>query len=127
MLCYTGAPLIAPGKRAKRAGTVSYIDTNTYQYQNICLAVERQSNNCPPSVAIGATLCHTTYVAERHTMTQRIKLKEVTFTIDQEPMSNLLWCNKVPKGKRNKPAKINGVQHHEVSDAVVHAYYMPVQ
>jgi hypothetical protein len=60
-------------------------------------------------------------------MTPRVKLKEVTFTIDQEPMSNLLWCNKVPKGKRNKPAKINGVQHHEVSDAVEHLYYVPVQ
>jgi len=59
-------------------------------------------------------------------MTQRVKLKEVTFTIDQEPMSNLLWCNKVPKGKRNKPAKINGVQHHEVSDAVAHTYYQPL-
>ena len=60
-------------------------------------------------------------------MTQRVKLKEVTFTIDQEPMSNLLWCNKVPKGKRNKPAKINGIQYSEVSDAVVHSYYVPVQ
>ena len=60
-------------------------------------------------------------------MPQRIKLNAVTFTIHDKPMSNLLWCNKVPKGKRNKPAKINGVQHSEVSDAVVHAYYMPVQ
>jgi hypothetical protein len=50
-------------------------------------------------------------------MTQRIKLNAVTFTIHDKPMSNLLWCNKVPKGKRNKPAKINGVQHSEVSDA----------
>ena len=60
-------------------------------------------------------------------MTPKIKLKDVTFTINDKPMSNLLWCNKVPKGKRNKPAKINGIQHSEVSDAVVHAYYMPVQ
>ena len=60
-------------------------------------------------------------------MTAKIKLKEVTFTIDQEPMSNLLWCNKVPKGKRNKPAKINGIQYSEVSDAVEHLYYVPVQ
>ena len=60
-------------------------------------------------------------------MTAKIKLKDVTFTIHDKPMKQLLWCNKVPKGKRNKPAKINGVQHHEVSDAVVHAYYMPVQ
>ena len=60
-------------------------------------------------------------------MTQRIKLNAVTFTIHDKPMKHLLWCSKVPKGKRNKPAKINGVQHSEVSDAVVHAYYMPVQ
>ena len=60
-------------------------------------------------------------------MSPKIKLKDVTFTINDKPMSNLLWCNKVPKGKRNKPAKINGIQHSEVSDAVGHAYYMPVQ
>ena len=60
-------------------------------------------------------------------MAPKIKLKDVTFTIHDKPMSNLLWCNKVPKGKRNKPAKINGIQHHEVSDAVVHSYYVPVQ
>ena len=60
-------------------------------------------------------------------MTAKIKLKDVTFTIHDKPMKHLLWCNKVPKGKRNKPAKINGVQHHEVSDAVEHTYYMPVQ
>ena len=60
-------------------------------------------------------------------MTQRIKLNAVTFTIHDKPMKHLLWCSKVPKGKRNKPAKINGVQHHEVSDAVEHSYYVPVQ
>ena len=57
----------------------------------------------------------------------RVKLKEVTFTLHSKPMRELLWCNKVPKGKRNKPAKINGIQHHEISDAVEHKYYMPVQ
>ena len=60
-------------------------------------------------------------------MTPKIKLKDVTFTINDKPMSNLLWCNKVPKGKRNKPAKINGVQHSEVSSSVEHSYYVPVQ
>jgi hypothetical protein len=60
-------------------------------------------------------------------MTPKIKLNAVTFTIHDKPMSNLLWCNKVPKGKRNKPAKINGVQHHEVSSSVEHVYYQPVQ
>ena len=38
-----------------------------------------------------------------------MKLKEVTFTLGAKPMRTLLWCNKVPKGKRNKPAKINGI------------------
>jgi hypothetical protein len=61
------------------------------------------------------------------TTSQRVKLKEVTFTRGSKPMRTLMWCNKVPKGKRNKPAKINGVQHHEISDAVVHSYYVPVQ
>ena len=58
---------------------------------------------------------------------QRIKLKDVTFCINDKPMTNLLWCDKQARAKRNKPAKINGVQHHEISDAVVHAYYVPVQ
>ena len=60
-------------------------------------------------------------------MTQRTKLKDVTFTLNSKPIKTLLLCNKVPKAKRNKPAKINGVQHSEVSDAVEHTYYVPVQ
>ena len=58
---------------------------------------------------------------------QRLKLKDTTFILGEKPMSNLLWCDKVPKAKRNKPAKINGVQHSEVSEAVEHTYYVPVQ
>ena len=57
---------------------------------------------------------------------KRVKLKEVTFTRQSEPIRTLLWCDRVPKGKRNKPAKINGVQHHEISTSVEHTYYMPV-
>ena len=61
----------------------------------------------------------------------RKKLSNVTFTLSDKPtrtmLNQLTWCNKVPKGKRNKPAKINGVQHHEISSAVEHQYYMPVQ
>jgi hypothetical protein len=60
------------------------------------------------------------------TMTTKVKLKDVTFTRGSKPMKTLLWCNKVPKGKRNKPAKINGIQHHEISDSVEHTYYQPV-
>ena len=56
----------------------------------------------------------------------RVKLKEVTFCLGDKPMQSLLWCNKVPKGKRNKPAKINGVQHQEIYGGVEHAYYQPV-
>ena len=55
-----------------------------------------------------------------------MKLKEVTFTLGAKPMRALLWCNKVPKGKRNKPSKINGIQHHEISNSVEHTYYQPL-
>ena len=57
---------------------------------------------------------------------QRLKLKDTTFILGDSPIKMLLWCNKVPKAKRNKPAKINGVQHSEVSDAVEHTYYQPL-
>ena len=60
------------------------------------------------------------------TESKRIKLKPVTFLLGDEPMKNLLWCNKVPKGKRNKPAKIMGIQHSEISDGVAHTYYQPI-
>ena len=56
----------------------------------------------------------------------KVKLKDCTFTLGAKPMRALLWCNKVPKGKRNKPAKINGVQHHEISNSVEHTYYQPL-
>jgi hypothetical protein len=63
-----------------------------------------------------------------------MKLKEVTFTLGAKPMRTLLWCNKVPKGKRNKPSKINGIQHHEISEsvgddfvAIEHVYYQPLR
>lgn len=55
-----------------------------------------------------------------------MRLNKVTFTLHDKPMRTLLWCNKLKRAKRNKPAKINGIQHHEVSDAVVHSYYVPV-
>ena len=57
---------------------------------------------------------------------KRIKLKPVTFVLGDKPINNLLWCDKVPKGKRNKPAKINGVQHHEISGSVEPTYYQPL-
>tara|TARA_R110002012_G_scaffold87989_1_gene217139 strand:+ start:335 stop:502 length:168 start_codon:yes stop_codon:yes gene_type:complete len=52
-----------------------------------------------------------------------MKLKKTTFILGDKPMKELLWCNKVPKGKRNKPSKINGIQHHEISDSVEQTYY----
>lgn len=58
---------------------------------------------------------------------QRVKLKEVTFTLGSKPMKTLLWCDKQKRSKRNKPAKINGIQHHEISTSVEHTYYQPVQ
>ena len=74
------------------------------------------------------------YVSTDETHTpMRVKLKDTTFILGDKPMKQLLWCNKVPKGKRNKPAKINGIQHHEISDsagddfvAIEHTYYQPV-
>ena len=42
-------------------------------------------------------------------LTTRVKLKDTTFILGDKPMRSLLWCNKVPKGKRNKPAKLNGI------------------
>ena len=47
----------------------------------------------------------------------RVRLTNSTFCLGDKPIKSLLWCDKVPKGKRNKPAKINGVQHHEISDS----------
>ena len=40
---------------------------------------------------------------------QRVKLKAVTFCINEKPMTELLWCNKQKQAKRNKPAKVNGI------------------
>lgn len=60
-------------------------------------------------------------------MSHKVRLKDCTFTLHSKPIKTLLWCNKVPKGKRNKPAKINGIQHHEVSNAVEHTYYQPLR
>ena len=57
----------------------------------------------------------------------RVKLKAVTFTINEKPIDSLLWCNKQKRSKRNKPAKIMGIQHHEIADSVEHTYYVPVQ
>jgi len=56
-----------------------------------------------------------------------MRLTNTTFCLGDKPMRNLMWCDTVPKAKRNKPAKINGVQHHEISDCVEHVYYVPVQ
>jgi len=39
----------------------------------------------------------------------RVKLKETTFTLGSKPMKTLMWCDCVPKAKRNKPAKVNGI------------------
>ena len=40
---------------------------------------------------------------------KKTKLKEVTFPRGSKPIKTLLWCDTVPKAKRNKPAKRNGV------------------
>ena len=58
-----------------------------------------------------------------------LKLKQTTWCLGDTNVRkyNLLWCDKTPRGKRNKPAKINGVMHHEISDSVEHVYYQSVQ
>ena len=60
---------------------------------------------------------------------KRVKLSQTTWVLGDTNVKKyqLLWCDKTPKGKRNKPAKINGVQHSEISNAVEHTYYVPVQ
>ena len=45
---------------------------------------------------------------------QRVKLKDVTFTLNSKPIRTLMWCDCVPKAKRNKPAKVNGILVSEV-------------
>ena len=59
---------------------------------------------------------------------KRVRLSQTTWVLGDTNVKKygLLWCNKVPKGKRNKPAKIMGIQHHEISNAVEHSYYQPV-
>ena len=111
-LCYTGAPLCAWGASEASGYHCRYEYVSVAQ--RICLPVERQLNKCTPIQPNGATLCHTVCIQIRQThMTPKIKLNDVTFVLGDKPMSNLLWCNKVPKGKRNKPAKINGVLVNE--------------
>jgi len=56
-----------------------------------------------------------------------MRLKEVTYTLQSKPIKSLLWCDVQKRAKRNKPAKINGVQHHEISDSVEHTYYQPLR
>ena len=56
-----------------------------------------------------------------------MRLNNATFCLGDKPMKQLLWCDKQKQAKRNKPAKINGVQHHEISSSVEHVYYQPVQ
>ena len=58
---------------------------------------------------------------------ESMRLKDTTFILGDKPMRTLLWCNKVPKGKRNKPSKINGIQHHEISNSLEHVYFQPLR
>ena len=56
----------------------------------------------------------------------RTKLKEVTFCLGDKPMQSLMWCDRVPKAKRTKPAKIMGIQYQEINGGVEHSYYVPI-
>lgn len=60
---------------------------------------------------------------------KRVKLSQTTWVLGDTDVKKygLLWCDKTPKGKRNKPAKINGIQHSEINTSVEHEYYQPVR
>jgi hypothetical protein len=72
-----------------------------------------QFNRCTLSHQSQRIGCHTVCVPNGGPL---IKLPNVTFTINEPPMRHLLWCNKVPRGKRTKCAKINGVTHQETTN-----------
>ena len=60
---------------------------------------------------------------------KRVKLSQTTWVLGDTNTDKygLTWCNRVPRGKRNKPAKINGIQHHEIDTrSVAHSYYQPL-
>ena len=61
--------------------------------------------------------------------TKRIKLTQTTWVLGDTNTDKyrLTWCDRVPKGKRNKPSKKNGVMYHEISSAVEHVYYQPLR
>ena len=44
----------------------------------------------------------------------RIKLKDVTFVRGGKVRYDLLWCNKLGRARKCKPAKVNGVLVSEV-------------
>ena len=58
---------------ASEASGTKYSDTNTYQYQNICLAVERQLNKCTLHADNGSKLCHTVCIQMRQTHMRKIE------------------------------------------------------
>ena len=56
---------------------------------------------------VTSSLDSITFTRILHSM--KTKLKDVTFTLNSKPMRTLMWCDCVPKAKRNKPAKVNGI------------------
>src|SRR6056300_21992 len=58
---------------ASEASGTKYNDTNTYQYQNICLAVERHFNKCTLHADNGSKLCHTVCIQMRQTHMRKIE------------------------------------------------------
>ena len=64
------------------------------------------------SLMVTSSLDSITFTRIFHSMKQ--KLKDVTFTLNSKPMRTLMWCDCVPKAKRNKPAKVNGILVSEV-------------
>jgi hypothetical protein len=42
-------------------------------------------------------------------LSHKVRLKDTTFILGDKPIRTLMWCDCVPKAKRNKPAKLNGI------------------
>jgi hypothetical protein len=71
------------------------------------------------SLMVTSSLDSITFTRTLHSM--KTKLKDVTFTLNSKPsgglpahLRTLMWCDCVPKAKRNKPVKVNGILVSEV-------------
>lgn len=113
-------PLCKPAARgSERVARALLTENNSQQAKpSVC-----RLTYCLLHVDIVGGVCHTICIPNGG---DALRLKDTTFILGDKPMRTLLWCNTQKRAKRNKPSKINGVQHHEISDSVEHTYYQPV-